>query len=251
MTAQLDRPAPSVPMERPGNPLARRRAVWMVVGALPALIALAVVLRIGLMLHDNAAGRDAFDRGNDTAAIDSFADTRSFNLFQPWIAPFDEGTAHHADGDYAEALRSYGAALEVVPRREECTVRINAALAHEALGDAAAEGGDTAGARTEYQRGIDVLAAGKCPTEAGRGQQQRDDAGSTDQRLRQKLQQQDRQQQPQDGTQQQPPPQQQQPSPGQDPREGQLERNNQRGLDQRRQDQDLFGDRDFSRPNSW
>lgn len=176
----------------------RLRRTLLLAGVLPAILSLAFGLKVALMLQDNAGGRDAFDRGDYDGAQVAFADTRSLNWLESWIAPFDEGTAHHAAGEYDAAVPDYEAALEHVPHREECTVRINLALAHEAIGDQHAEEMDSEAAIDSWQTGVDVLAEGGCPDESGRGEEQTADAETLDERLRQKLQQEQQpQQQPQ------------------------------------------------------
>lgn len=237
------------------NPRARLRLALLVAGALPALLVLGYLVKVGLMLQHNAAGRDAFERGDHDGAAAEFFDTRDLNWFESWIAPFDEGASHHAEGALDDAIAAYGKALEVVPDREECTVRINLALAHEAVGDRQQADRDIDGAIASWQQGIDVLAAGDCPTDSGRGQDQTDDAEAVDERLREKLQQAQDEQQQQDPQQQGRPPQQEpdeQPDEGdEDPRQERLERNNQQGRDQRREEQDLYDDEDYTRPETW
>ena len=107
--------------------------------------------------------------------------------FQRWLAPFNEGVAHHRAGELETAIDDYGVALETVPHARECTVRVNLALAHEARGDAFAESGDDASARAQWQAGRDALAEGRCPTDAGQGREEQDRAGTVDQRLADKL----------------------------------------------------------------
>lgn len=232
------------------NPRGRLRRVLLVAGLLPALLVALYALKVTLMLQANSAGRDAFDRGDLDGAAAEFAGTRRLNWFESWIAAFDEGAAQHAQGAYDDAIASYRAALEDVPHRDECTVRINLALAHEAVGDAAASAGASEDARAAYQAGIDVLAAGDCPQDSGRGKEQSADAGAVDQRLREKLEQSP--EQPQDPQDQQPPPEQQPQDPGEsDPRRDRLQEQNDRGADQRREDQDLYDDEDYTRPDAW
>lgn len=228
----------------------RRRLTLMVAGVLPALLVLAFAVKVALMLQGNAAGRDAFDRGDYDGAASEFFGTRSLNWIEPWVAPFDEGASHHAEGLYDDAIAAYEVALEDVPSEEECTVRINLALAHEAVGDERQAAQDNEGATESWQAGVEVLAAGDCPTDAGRGQEQSDDAADVDERLRQKVEQGEQQQEPQDP----PPTQPQGPGDepeGEDPREERLERNNERGLGQRGEEQDLYEDNDYTRPESW
>lgn len=235
------------------NPRARLRRALLVGGLLPALLVLGYVVKVGLMLQHNAAGRDAFELGDYDGSAAEFFETRDLNWFEPWIAPFDEGTGYHGDGLYDRAIDAYEDALEDVPQGDECTVRINLALAHEAVGDQRQTDEDLDGAIESWQAGIDVLAAGACPTDSGRGQEQSDDAAEVDRRLRDKVQQ-GKQQQDQEA-----PPQQQSQQPeggqpddqGEDPREQRLERNNEQGRDRRNDEQRLYDDQDYTRPESW
>ncbi len=233
---------------RPANPRGALRRTLLLAGILPALVVLAFGLKVAFMLQGNADGREGFELGDYDGAVEEFAGTRRLNWLEPWVAPFDEGTAHHAEGQYDAAILAYETALEDVPAREECTVRINLALVHEAVGDTALESGARDQAIESWQRGVDVLAAGGCPADSGRGREQTEDAAEVDERLRAKIEEnQQPQQQPEEQEDEQP----QEEPPGEDPREEQLERNNQRGQDQRRQDQELYDDEDYTRPNAW
>jgi len=233
------------------NPRRRLRRTLLLAGLLPALLVAAYTVKVALMLHANDSGRDAFAREDYDAAAADFAGTRRLNWLEPWVAAFDAGTADHARDRYDDAIAAYETALEDVPEREECTVRINLALAHEAVGDAALESGATEDAATSFQAGIDVLAAGECPTDAGRGEDQSADAAAVDKRLREKFQ--DSDQQPQDPGSDPPPsphPQPEDPGPS-DPRRDRLQEQNERGLEQRQEDQGLYEDDDFTRPDTW
>lgn len=234
-------------MSRP-NPRSNLRLILMLAGILPALLVLAFALKVGLMLKDNAAGRDAFDSAKYDKAAAAFKDTRSLNWFETWIAAFDTGTGLHAGENYDAAIKAYEAALKDVPSREECTVRINLALAHESIGDGLLEDGAREDALAEFDAGIKALAEGECPTDSGRGEDQTEDAAAVDERLRNKV----KENQPK---QQKPPPKggkdpKQQPDKS-DPRPEQLENNNKRGAEQRQRDKELYEDGNYTRPNSW
>lgn len=237
-------------MKRPPNPRRRLRRVLLLAGILPALLVLAWCLKVGLTLQNNAAGRDAFDDQDFDRAVAEFTDNRRLNWFESWIAAFNEGAALHVDGAWPDAITAYETALKDVPQRDECTVRINLALVHEAVGDASYANRNTDEAIIAWQAGINVLAEGSCPSDSGRGEKQSEDAATVDDRLRNKIQ----ENQEQDPNPPQDPQQPDEPDgeeDGQkDPRQEQLERNNQEGLDQRRQDQELYDD-DYNRPNSW
>ncbi|TNM40432.1 hypothetical protein FHP29_10280 [Nocardioides albidus] len=233
------------------NPRGRLRRILLLAGLLPTLLLAAYVLKVTLMLNANASGRDAFDRGDLDGAAAEFADTRRLNWLEPWVAAFDEGAADHAQGEYDDAIASYEAALEDVPQRDECTVRINLALAHEAVGDAALASGALEDALASFKAGLDALAGGDCPEDAGRGKEQTEDAAAVERRLSEKLEQ---NQEPPPDPGEEPPPEQESPpqEPGEsDPRRDRLQEQNDRGADQRHDDQGLYEDEDYTRPDTW
>lgn len=230
------------------NPRRGVRTVLMLAGILPVLLVLAFAVKVGLMLRADAEGRDAFDRGDRDGAATAFHDNRTLNWLEPWIAPFDEGASWQADGDPGRAVDLYERALKDVPQREECTVRINLALAHETLGDSSLEDQDTDAAIESWQSGLEALRGGDCPTDAGRGEDQTADAAAVEKRLEEKLQQQQQEPPPPPP---EPEPEPQPPNDGDDPRQERLDRNNQQGRDQRRQDQELYENGNFGAPESW
>ena len=118
---------------------AQLRMILVLAGILPTLVAVAFAGKVITMLSHDRDGRGRFDDAEYVGAADEFSANGSINWFESWIAAFDEGAARHADDDLEGALELYAIALEDVPIEEECTVRINAALAHETLGDAALE----------------------------------------------------------------------------------------------------------------
>lgn len=226
---------------------ARLRRVLVLAGILPALVALVFAVKVVTMLSHDRDGRDAFDDGSFATSAEEFAANGSLNWFEPWITAFDEGTARHADGDLEDALEHYATALEDVPAEEECTVRINEALAHESLGDTAAEGGDADEATGHWQAGIDTLAEGGCPTDAGRGEDQTADAAAVDQRLRDKLAQQQQQQQEQEQQQDQPQtPEERQEQREQERKERELEERNDEAIEEEQDYEESNQERDYS-----
>ena len=220
------------------------RKALLLVGLLPALVALALAVKVFVMLSHDADGRGLFGDRDYSDAASEFAANDRLNWFEPWVAAFDEGAARHAEGELPEAVERYDSALEDVPEEQECTVRINQALAHEALGDTALEDGDREGAIEQWEAGLATLAEGDCPTDSGRGADQTKDAAAVDQRLRDKIEQQQQQQQQQDPNQQQ---QQQEQTPDQqDPKEEELDRRNDEAIEEQQDYEDTFEDRDYS-----
>jgi hypothetical protein len=216
-----------------------RRRILNLVGLLPLLLVLLFSAKIALMLSHDHDGRGAFDGGRYDDAAAAFSGNRSVNVFESWVAAFDEGAARFADGDADGAVTAYRAALADVPTEEECTVRINLALAEEAIGDAKIKMPDRDAALAAWQAGVKALEDGDCPTHSGRGEDQTADAQAVDERLKQKIE----QQQPQDQQQQQPQHQDQKNQQNQQDdekdREKRLEQLNHKGVQDQRDNDEL------------
>ena len=150
----------STPMTQDEQRRRRRRALYLV-GLLPSLLLLLLSGRILLALHDESAGLAAYDAGRFDEARRHFAANRVLNPIEPWIAPFDEGDARYRLADFAGAVAAFEAALQRVPDRYECLVRVNLALAHEAVGDKALKSGDRQAATDAWEEGKAALA--ECP----------------------------------------------------------------------------------------
>jgi hypothetical protein len=216
------------------NPRAARRNQLFLWGLLPALVLLLLAGRVGLLLRADAAGRAAYATGEYGAAQGRFEANRSLNVLEPWKAPFNAGTALYRDEELAAAVDPFEAALDAGPGRDECTVRIDLALTHEAIGDAAAEADDEPASRDAWTLGREVLAAGDCPTDAGRGTEQTTVAEAVDARLADKLgdpppEQQQEQEKKTD----------QQQDPEQQKKQKQIEERNQRAREGRQESKDL------------
>ena len=135
----------------------RLRNRLYLVGLLPSLLLLALSLRVALLLHHESAGMDAYDRGEPRVAAAEFEANRVLNLIERWVAPFDQGASLHRAGAYAEAVTAYEVALGLAPEEWVCAVRNNLALAHEGIGDAAADDGQREDAETAWLAGREVL----------------------------------------------------------------------------------------------
>ena len=167
------------------------RRLWrrrlLVAGLAPLLLALLLAGKVGAMTFHDREGRSSYQAGDFAAARSSFAQNAALNVVQRWVSPYDEGTARYRLGNFAGAVRSLEEALQVVPPEHACLVRINLALAHEALGDAAASGGDVAAAEERWSEGVDVLVVGRCLEPVVVDVAQVADAQVVDMRLRGKL----------------------------------------------------------------
>lgn len=231
----------------------RLRLVLLLAGLVPTLLSLAFAAKVVTMLSNDRDGRERFDAGEFLAAAGEFDANAALNWFEPWVSAFDEGASRHADGDLEAALALYTTALRDVPAEEECTVRINAALAHETLGDAAQEAGDADEAAGHWQAGIDMLAEGGCPADSGRGEDQTKDATAVDQRLRDKLRQQQEQQKQDQKNQQDPKDRKDKQSPEErreqrerERKERELEERNDEAIEEQQDHADSRRERDYS-----
>ena len=217
------------------NPRAARRNQLFRWGLLPALVLLLLAGRVGLVLRADAAGRAAYASGKYGEAHDRFAANRSLNVLEPWKAPFNAGTALYRDQELEAAVDAFGAALDAGPKPDECTVRIDLALTHEAIGDIAAEADDDPAARDAWTAGREALAAGGCPTDAGRGPEQSAVAATVDARLADKLGDPPPDQQPEEQEDEE----KQDQDPEQQKKEQQIEQRNQEAREGRQENKDL------------
>ncbi len=238
----------------------RVRRALVLLGLVPFLLALGFAFKVAVMLGHDRDGRAALEATDPLTARAEFAANARFNVLESWVAPYDEGVARFQLGDHAGAVTFFSTALPLAPVDEVCRVRVNLALSHEALGDAAlatAQGqtGDALRkaqdtARDAWARGREVLAPDDCLT--GSAQQPRDPvAGSVDERLAGKLE--DSEDQPEESQDDQPAEQQQ--GEGQTPKEKrqeqELEQRNESGQQQRQRreqaEQEREGERDTAR----
>jgi tetratricopeptide (TPR) repeat protein len=148
--------------DAPDHHRLRVRRRLLVLGLLPLLLALALCLKVGVMLGFDERGRSAFAEGRFEDAGDAFGVNERLNLFEPWVSRFDEGTADYALADFASARTLLESALLVVPDHAQCLVRVNLALTLEGLGDADLADGRRDRAETSWREGIAVLDEGGC-----------------------------------------------------------------------------------------
>lgn len=235
----------------------RTRRILMYAGIVPGLAALlfaAMVLRILAVQH---SGNNAYNDGHYLDAAGHYRSAGHLNPFQDWLAAFDAGAARHVAGEYTTAIRAYQAALDLgVPHQDACTVRINLALAEESIGDRATAARRLNAANNAYRAGISALEDANCPYDSGRGAQQTKDAAAVDERLHKKTEQNRRQQEQQrkerkrqqqqdkkksQQEKQREKRQQERRKQQQRQRERQLNRQNQQGLKDRKDQQNLDG----------
>lgn len=219
-----------------------RNTLWTA-GLLPALIAVAFAVKVVLMLGHEGDGAQAYAAERFGQAREDYSANRRLNVIERWVAPFDAGVSAFRDGDPDGAVDLYLEALTVVPEEHACMVRINLALAYEALGDRAAADGDPEAAVRHWLAGIATLEEGGCTDDAG-SEELTDDAVAVDERLRSKL---PPQEQPGPPPEDPPPP----PPEPDSPQEQELEQRNSRGEDLRRETEEFEDYSDLKPDYAW
>lgn len=142
---------------------ARRRLLLL--GLVPLVVALGLGAKVALMLSHDLDGRTALREGSVQQARSEFVANRTLNWFESWVAPYDEGIARYRLGDASGAVLAFSTALDQAPVSQVCRVRINLALAQEALGDAASSTEDRGGARAAWRDGVTALTLDGCLVE--------------------------------------------------------------------------------------
>lgn len=105
-------------------------------------------------------GSRAYAAEDYDAAAGHFDGLMLWNAFDPWIAPFNRGTASAAAGDFPAATEDLSQALVLAPEGKTCEIRVNLALAWEQQGDAYAEAGAAEGATQMWETALAVITAG-------------------------------------------------------------------------------------------
>ena len=137
----------------------RVRRVLYVAGLLPSLLLLLVSARIVLMLAEDARGSAAWDREDWAAAETSYSRDGLLNPFERWVAPLGEGAALYRLEKYDEAVGAFEVAVAHAPADRECPLRVNLALAHEAVGDGHLADGDMVEAEAAWGAGRAALSS--------------------------------------------------------------------------------------------
>lgn len=123
--------------------IAPERRRLLVLGAVPSVVALVVALGLWLLVHGNAAAREDWQDGKYSDARSAFEGAHDLGVVTPWVSPFNAGTAAYGEKEFKAAVAHFETALDLVPPERACDVRIDLALTHEAIADAAAEKGET------------------------------------------------------------------------------------------------------------
>lgn len=139
-----------------------RGARWLL-GTSPVLVILLIfAIKALSMVGVNSAGISAYDEGRFAASRDSFAQLSFGNVFQPWIADYNRGTAEYRLRDYAAARESFTAALDRVPAEYECRVVLNLVATIERQGDELAAQQQPRDAAEHYEDALRLLSDTDC-----------------------------------------------------------------------------------------
>ncbi|MDN5893159.1 MAG: hypothetical protein L0H93_03950 [Nocardioides sp.] len=199
-----------------------RLYVW---GIVPSILLLVFATKVLLMFGAQSGGESAYSAQRYDDARSEFAGNRTLNAIERWRAPFNEGDARFGSEDYDRAIMDFEAALKHAPADQRCVIRVNIALAHEEIGDAAKEDQNTLAAIEAWRAGREVLAEGECDTE---------DSRSTDERLEQKVRSEDA-----DEKKQKPQKKKQKPDPERERKKEKLKERNAEGQAERKDSQEL------------
>ena len=181
--------------------LARRRKLMLLWSIPVVLIAFLAAVKLLSAVLLNMAGTSAYEKQNYVTATDRFESLGFFNVIEPWKAPFNEGTAVYATGDFFTAKEHLDVALGLVPTapageprgEEECMVRTNYSLALEGLGDEAMLASDFAMSTDYYGQAQEMLA--DCGESGGNGGEEAQEAEERQQESQEESEQQQQEQQ--------------------------------------------------------
>lgn len=139
----------------------RRRSIrrWVAIGTLP--LTLAALLFVGKVLSMYAFAHQSITSyvADDFAGSTASAQGQEFiNWFQPFVAPYNVGTALAGSEDLDGARAKLEEALPLAHGLEVCAVRVNLAIVIERQGDVAVTMGDGAAAAELYGEALLITA---------------------------------------------------------------------------------------------
>ncbi|HPZ51073.1 MAG TPA: hypothetical protein PLA44_14570, partial [Propionibacteriaceae bacterium] len=141
-----------------------KRWVLLACWAPMAILLLGFAVKVFVMTSDAEAGRSAYGTGKYEEAKRRFDATQVVNIFEPWVAPYNQGTTLYQMLRYGEARTSLEASLALVTPRYDCMVRLNLVATIEAQGDELVARQNAAEAKKRYDEALDVLGKGDCGT---------------------------------------------------------------------------------------
>ncbi|MFF1383120.1 hypothetical protein ACFVWT_06135 [Arthrobacter sp. NPDC058288] len=146
---------------QPSPDLGKRRRRRLLLGsAAPALIAVALAVKLLSVGYLGGEAAGSFGRGDQAAVASAASGLGVANIVERHKAPFAAADALVLGGDYAGARALFEAALADATPGDECKVRVNLVLSIERLADNAAEsGGSDAEAGRLYGDGLAAVKA--------------------------------------------------------------------------------------------
>jgi len=144
------------------NPRTARRNQLFGLGIVPALVVLLLALDVGLQIRTNLDGRAEYDDKDYANAEQTFLDATGLDLPESWVRSFNAGAAAYQDARYDDAAAHFESALGDAPDDRECTVRVNLALTHEAVGDQHRRRGNRKQSLAQFGAARRALEAGGC-----------------------------------------------------------------------------------------
>lgn len=141
------------------DPRRRLRRI-LLLAAIPFALA-GLVFAVKLLSLGTLGGLavENYRAGNVEKTIEQSDELMNWNVFEPWIAWFDRGTANAAGGNFNEATRDLEQAFSLAPKEKRCDVAVNLSLSWERQGDSYLEQGQYAGAKRLYETADAVITA--------------------------------------------------------------------------------------------
>lgn len=162
LTAPLDSGEDDQHERDPRDARRRRVLIVLLLASIPfALVVLLLVIKLLGLSPTAQRVIGSYESGAFGQSVTQAEALFGTNWFEPWIAPFDRGTAYAAGGFYNDAIDDLEQALELAPADARCDVAVNLSLSWELLGDSYVEQGLFAGAQRLYETARAVI------TEAG------------------------------------------------------------------------------------
>lgn len=141
-----------------------KRRILLACWAPMAILLLAFSVKVFAMTSDTEAGRSSYGTGKYDEANRRFDATRVINIFEPWVAPYNQGTTLYQLLRYAEARTELEKSLTLVTPTYDCMVRLNLVATIEAQGDELMARQNAAEAKKRYDEALEVLGKGDCGT---------------------------------------------------------------------------------------
>lgn len=114
----------------------KRRRKKLLLFSLPVciIVGLVAIKMLSIPILSSVAHGQYKNKQYD-ATVGWMAPLNLVNIFEPYIVSYNQGNAFYKKGDFVKAEERYRKALEMVPAKHECSVRINLSLSIEAQAD--------------------------------------------------------------------------------------------------------------------